>query len=88
MDASKRNFIKMTKLPYTGQWVCLHLMVAPQDYLYEKEAFSRYIKEGYFALALGQRSSVGLWTRSPQGLDYWQFKHRRIVNRGESVLLG
>jgi hypothetical protein len=88
MDASKRNFIKMSKLPYAGQWLCLHLMVAPQDYCYEKEAFSRYIREGCFALALGLRSSVGLWLRSPQGASYWQLKHQRIVNRGESVLLG
>lgn len=78
----------MSKLPYTGQWLCLHLMVAPQDFLYEKEAFSTYIREGYFALALGQRSSVGLWRQSPQGVDYWQLKHGNIVERGESVLLG
>lgn len=78
----------MSKLPYAGQWLCLHLMVAPQDFCYEKENFSRYIREGCFALALGQRSSVGLWFHSPQGADYWQLKHSRIVNRGESVLLG
>lgn len=78
----------MSKLPYTGQWVCLHLMVAPDDPLYEREAFSRYIREGCFTLALGQRSSVGLWLRSPQGVSYWNFKHSRIANRVESALLG
>lgn len=78
----------MSKLPYAGQWLCLHLMVAPQDYLYEKETFSRYIREGCFTFALGQRCSVGLWSHSPQGIDYWQLKHRRIANRGESALLG
>lgn len=78
----------MSKLPYAGQWLCLHLMVAPQDYCYEKEDFSRYIKEGYFDLALGQRSSVGLWSRSPQGFNYWYLKYRRITNRGEPILLG
>lgn len=78
----------MSKLPYAGQWLCLHLMVAPQDICYEKEAFSRYIREGCFVSALDHRGSVGSWSRSPQGLDYWQLKHRRIVNRGESVLLG
>lgn len=78
----------MSKLPYAGQWLCLHLMVAPQDYHYEKEAFSRYIREGGFAFALGMRSSVGLWSHSPQGIDYWQLKHSRIANRVESALLG
>ena len=78
----------MSKLPYTGQWVCLHLMVAPDDPLYERDAFSRLIREGKFSMAVGRRSSVGLWLQSPQGADYWDRIHNRINNRGEPALLG
>lgn len=78
----------MAKLPYVGQWVCLHLFNAPEDRFYRREKFLEYIKSGYFCGALTQRCCVGMWGLSPQGKDYWARIYNRLSRDEESALLG
>lgn len=88
METSKKNFMRMTKLPYAGQWVCLHLLNAPNDRFYDAQSFSLYIRKGAFDAALSQKCSVGAWSLSPQGRQHWAQIYRRIANGRETALLG
>ena len=66
-----RNFATFARYPWAAQCLEMARRTGRQHMHYERDTFGDYIRLGNFHDALQNGSSVGRWSDSVQGKQYW-----------------
>ena len=74
---SVSNFIMFAKFPWASQCVEMKNTTGWRAGCFDSSYLSRKIGEGEFEEALQSARSVGWWSDSVLGSDYWQRLHDR-----------
>lgn len=71
------NFIRFSKYEWATQCLEMSKTTGYRWREYRHDALAEYIKNGEFRNALQHCVSVGSWSASVQGHDYWEEIHNR-----------
>lgn len=77
------NFIDFSKFPWGTQCLEMSKTTGRQWPEYRSYQFRKHIKNGFFDEALQDARSVGSWSDSIQGHEYWEDIYDRLFNHEE-----
>lgn len=66
------NFVEFSKFPWAAQCLEMSKTTGRLWSYFRGDMFRTFIKDGDYGEALQNTSSVGYWSDSVQGHDYWE----------------